>query len=49
MPQRHSRSSHSAKDGFDVAFFAFPDSTIVRRAVVHVDPSGQRPPEPGAV
>lgn len=28
---------HSAKDGFDLAFFAFPDTTIVRRAVVHVD------------
>jgi hypothetical protein len=28
---------HSAKDGFDVAFFAFPDTTIVRRAVAHVD------------
>ncbi len=28
---------HSSKDGFDVAFFAFPDTTIVRRAVAHVD------------
>jgi hypothetical protein len=28
---------HAAKDGFDVAFFAFPDTTIVRRAVAHVD------------
>ncbi len=28
---------HSARDGFDVAFFAFPDTTIVRRAVAHVD------------
>lgn len=30
---------HSARDGFDVAFFAFPDTTIVRRAVAHVDTS----------
>jgi hypothetical protein len=28
---------HAAKDGFDLAFFAFPDTTIVRRAVMHVD------------
>ncbi|MCK5411534.1 MAG: hypothetical protein KAJ67_05535 [Gemmatimonadetes bacterium] len=28
---------HSALDGFDVAFFSFPDTTIVRRAVHHVD------------
>jgi hypothetical protein len=28
---------HSARDGFDVAFFAFPDTTIVRRAVAHID------------
>jgi hypothetical protein len=28
---------HAAQDGFDLAFFAFPDSTIVRRAVAHVD------------
>ena len=28
---------HSARDGFDVAFFGFPDTTIVRRAVAHVD------------
>lgn len=28
---------HSSRDGFDLAFFAFPDSTIVRRAVAHVD------------
>ncbi len=28
---------HSALDGFDVAFFGFPDTTIVRRAVHHVD------------
>ncbi len=30
-------SCHAARDGFDVAFFDFPDSTIVRRAVAHVD------------
>ena len=30
-------SCHAAQDGFDLAFFAFPDSTIVRRAVFHVD------------
>ncbi len=28
---------HAAQDGFDLAFFAFPDTTIVRRAVAHVD------------
>ena len=28
---------HSARDAFDLAFFAFPDTTIVRRAVAHVD------------
>ncbi len=30
-------SCHSARDAFDLAFFAFPDTTIVRRAVGHVD------------
>jgi len=30
-------SCHSSRDGFDLAFFAFPDSTIIRRAVGHVD------------
>ena len=30
-------SCHAARDGFDLAFFSFPDSTIVRRAVGHVD------------
>ncbi|MFV1986417.1 MAG: hypothetical protein ACC682_04010 [Gemmatimonadota bacterium] len=30
-------SCHSARDAFDLAFFAFPDTTIVRRAVAHVD------------
>lgn len=30
-------SCHSSKDGFDLRFFSFPDSTIVRRAVAHVD------------
>jgi hypothetical protein len=28
---------HASRDGFDLAFFAFPDTTIVRRAVAHVD------------
>lgn len=28
---------HASRDGFDLAFFGFADSTIVRRAVVHVD------------
>ncbi|MBI4513785.1 MAG: hypothetical protein HY702_06705, partial [Gemmatimonadetes bacterium] len=28
---------HSTRDGFDLAFFAFTDTTIVRRAVNHVD------------
>jgi hypothetical protein len=27
---------HSSRDGFDLAFFQFPDSTIVRRALAHV-------------
>jgi len=30
-------SCHTATDGFDLKFFAFPDTTIVRRAVAHVD------------
>ena len=30
-------SCHSTRDGFDLAFFAFPDTTIVRRALGHVD------------
>lgn len=28
---------HATRDGFDLAFFAFTDTTIVRRAVAHVD------------
>lgn len=27
---------HASRDGFDLAFFHFPDTTIVRRAVAHV-------------
>ncbi len=27
---------HNSRDGFDLAFFRYPDSTIVRRAVKHV-------------
>jgi hypothetical protein len=34
-------SCHASRDGFDLAFFQFPDSTIVRRAIAHV-------PEPTA-
>ncbi|MDP2956909.1 MAG: hypothetical protein Q8N53_10860 [Longimicrobiales bacterium] len=30
---------HASRDGFDLAFFGFADSTIVRRAVSHVDTS----------
>lgn len=30
-------SCHASRDGFDLAFFSFPDSTIIRRAVAHVD------------
>ena len=30
-------SCHASGDGFDLVFFGFPDSTIVRRAVAHVD------------
>ena len=30
-------SCHAARDGFDLAFFAFPDTTIVRRALGHVE------------
>lgn len=30
---------HSSRDGFDLAFFAYPDSAIVRRAVKHVTES----------
>jgi hypothetical protein len=29
-------SCHASRDGFDLAFFQFPDSTIVRRALAHV-------------
>lgn len=30
-------SCHAAEDGLDLAFFGFSDSTIVRRALAHVD------------
>lgn len=30
-------SCHASGDGFDLAFFSFPDSTVIRRAVHHVD------------
>ena len=29
-------SCHASRDGFDLAFFGFPDSVIVRRALKHV-------------
>ncbi len=32
-------SCHASGDGVDLAFFDFPDTTIVRRAVAHVDTS----------
>lgn len=28
---------HASRDGFDLAFFSFPDSTIIRRALGHVN------------
>ena len=33
---RECASCHASGDGFDLAFFAFPDSTIIRRALGHV-------------
>lgn len=33
---------HASRDGFDLAFFSMPDSTIVRRAVAHVDSATAR-------
>ncbi|GIT52818.1 MAG: hypothetical protein Ct9H300mP15_30310 [Gemmatimonadota bacterium] len=30
-------SCHAAGDGFDLAVFSFPDSTIIRRALGHVN------------
>lgn len=35
-------SCHAARDGLDLAFFAFPDTTIIRRAVAHVDTATAR-------
>lgn len=35
--QRECAQCHGSGDGFDLALFSFPDSTIVRRAVGHVD------------
>ena len=35
--ERECSSCHSSRDGFDLAFFAFPDTTIERRALGHVD------------
>lgn len=33
----HCAGCHASGDGVDLAYFSFPDSTIVRRAVAHVD------------
>jgi hypothetical protein len=30
-------SCHAARDGLDLAYFSYPDTTIMRRAVAHVD------------
>lgn len=35
--QLNCASCHSSGDGVDLKFFAYPDTTIVRRAVAHVD------------
>jgi hypothetical protein len=35
--ERECASCHASKDGFDLAVFGFMDSTIIRRAVGHVD------------
>lgn len=32
-------SCHASRDGFDLAYFSFPDSAIRRRAAAHVDPA----------
>lgn len=33
---------HASRDGFDLAFFSFPDTAIMRRASAHVDETTQR-------
>lgn len=35
--ERECATCHASPDGFDLAFFSYPDSTIIRRAVGHVD------------
>ncbi len=35
--QRECASCHASQDGFDLAFFSYSDTTIIRRAVKHVD------------
>lgn len=35
-------SCHTAPDGFDLAFFGYPDTTIIRRALAHVDETTAR-------
>ena len=37
--QEECASCHAAGDGFDLAAFSFPDTTIIRRALGHVDMS----------
>ncbi len=39
---RECAQCHSAADGFDLAFFSFTDTTIIRRAVKHVDTATAR-------
>jgi hypothetical protein len=35
--QQECASCHNSGDGFDLAYFAYPDSTIIRRALGHVN------------
>ncbi len=39
---RECAQCHAAADGFDLAFFSFTDTTIIRRAVKHVDTATAR-------
>ncbi len=40
--QRECASCHASQDGFDLAFFSYSDTTIIRRAVKHVDTTTAR-------
>jgi hypothetical protein len=40
--QRECSTCHAARDGFDLALFGYADTTIVRRAVKHVDSATAR-------